>query len=333
MPFEKAFVKDAPGIEPDGRLTPQEEDELFRHYGRSGDRSRTAGGASGPAAGPPPATPPRRRESEALPERVPADRQPVRRLTAYPRALPGLPVSIPAAQAAGRTPATQKDLPMAAILFGSISTLADTSELQRDAFNRAFQEHGLEWNWSQDEYRELLKQAGGRQRVADRAEQSGEDVDADAVHATKSRLFQEAVKDAGLSPRPGVVETIKDAKDAGWKIALVTTTSKENVDAVVDALAGTVERSDFDLLVSVGDVERPKPDESAYLHALSTLGEDAAQSVAIEDNLDGVQAAMGAGLKVAAFPSENSTGHDFGAADERVEQVSLSALQTLGAVA
>lgn len=218
---------------------------------------------------------------------------------------------------------------MPAILFGSISTLADTSELQRQAFNRAFEEHGLEWEWSQDDYRELLKKAGGKQRVADQAAKTGEDVDAEAVHATKSRIFQESVKDAGLSPRPGVVETIKDGKDAGYKIALVTTTSKENVDAVVDALAGAVERSDFDLLVSVSDVERSKPDESAYLYALSSLGEDAGASVAIEDNLDGVKAAQGAEIKVVAFPSENSTGHDFGAADDRVEQVSLSALQSL----
>ncbi|CAB4931271.1 unannotated protein [freshwater metagenome] len=218
---------------------------------------------------------------------------------------------------------------MAAILFGSISTIADTSELQRDAFNRAFQEHGLDWNWSQDDYRELLKKAGGKQRVADKAEQTGEDVDAEAVHATKSRLFQESVKDASLAPRPGVVETIKDAKDAGYKIALVTTTSKENVDAVVDALGGAVDRSDFDLLVSITDVDRPKPDDSAYLYALSSLGEDAGASVAIEDNLDGVQAARSAGIAVAAFPSENSVTHDFDSADERVEQVSLSGLQSL----
>lgn len=218
---------------------------------------------------------------------------------------------------------------MAAILFGSISTIADTSELQRDAFNRAFQEHGLDWNWSQDDYRELLKKAGGEQRVADKAEQTGEDVDAEAVHATKSRLFQESVKDASLAPRPGVVETIKDAKDAGYKIALVTTTSKENVDAVVDALGGAVDRSDFDLLVSITDVDRPKPDESAYLYALSSLGEDAGASVAIEDNLDGVQAARSAGIAVAAFPSENSVTHDFDSADERVEQVSLSGLRSL----
>jgi HAD superfamily hydrolase (TIGR01509 family) len=218
---------------------------------------------------------------------------------------------------------------MTAILFGSISTIADTSELQRDAFNRAFAEHGLDWNWSQDDYRELLKQAGGKQRVADKAAQTGEDVDAEAVHATKSKLFQESVGDAGLTPRPGVVETIRAAKDAGYKVGLVTTTSKENVDATIAALGGAVERSDFDVLVDVSDVERPKPDESAYLHALTTLGEDAGAAVAIEDNLDGVRAAKAAGVATVAFPSENSVTHDFDDADERVEAVSLDGLQSL----
>jgi HAD superfamily hydrolase (TIGR01509 family) len=221
---------------------------------------------------------------------------------------------------------------MPAILFGSISTLADTSELQRDAFNRAFKEHGLDWSWSQDDYRELLKKAGGKQRVADKAEQTGEDVDAEAVHATKSRLFQESVAGTTLTPRPGVVETIRAAKDAGLKVALVTTTSKENVDAVVGAL-GDVDRSDFDLLVDVSDVEQRKPDAAAYAHALSTLGEDAGASVAIEDNLDGVRAAKAAGLPVVAFPSENSTGHDFSDADQRVEQLDPDGLQALASAA
>ena len=36
---------------------------------------------------------------------------------------------------------------MSAILFGSISTIADTSELQRQAFNQAFKAHGLDWDW------------------------------------------------------------------------------------------------------------------------------------------------------------------------------------------
>ncbi|WP_026912412.1 HAD-IA family hydrolase [Patulibacter minatonensis] len=222
---------------------------------------------------------------------------------------------------------------MTAILFGSISTIADTSELQRDAFNRAFEEHGLDWNWSRVEYVELLQKNGGKQRIAEQAEASGEDVDAEAVHATKSRIFQEALADAELSPRAGVVETIREGRDAGYKIALVTTTSAENVDALVQGLAGTVDRSDFDLVVDAGSVERPKPDESAYLFALSTLGEDASGCVAIEDNVGGVASARAASVAVAAFPNANTAGHDFEAADGRVDELSLPALRALIPVA
>ena len=34
-----------------------------------------------------------------------------------------------------------------AILFGSIGTIVETSELQRKSFNQAFSEAGLDWNW------------------------------------------------------------------------------------------------------------------------------------------------------------------------------------------
>src|SRR5436190_7533833 len=106
---------------------------------------------------------------------------------------------------------------MPAILFGSISTIADTSELQRQSFNEAFKEHSLDWEWSQSEYQDQLNSNGGQQRVADFAEAKGEDVDAEAVHKTKTETFQRHAADLDLTARPGVLETIRDAKEAGYK--------------------------------------------------------------------------------------------------------------------
>ena len=54
---------------------------------------------------------------------------------------------------------------MPAILFGSIGTIADTSELQRQAFNKAFALHNLEWQWSRTEYISLLEKSGGTCRI------------------------------------------------------------------------------------------------------------------------------------------------------------------------
>lgn len=210
---------------------------------------------------------------------------------------------------------------MPAVLFGSISTLADTSELQRDAYNRAFEQHGLDWHWNRDEYARLLESSGGRQRIADRAEATGASVDADAVHATKSEIFQRSLAATALQPRPGVVETIEAARRAGLRVALVTTTSRENVEALLTGLAPALPADPFDLVVDVSDVESPKPDPGAYRHALDVLGESPDGCIAVEDNVGGTEAATAAGLRCVAFPNANTSGHEFPAATARTDRL------------
>ncbi|MEM1317255.1 MAG: haloacid dehalogenase, partial [Pseudomonadota bacterium] len=63
---------------------------------------------------------------------------------------------------------------ISAILFGSIGTLVETSEHQRHAFNRAFRDSGLDWNWDQPTYRDLLAVSGGQNRIRLYAERRGD---------------------------------------------------------------------------------------------------------------------------------------------------------------
>jgi HAD superfamily hydrolase (TIGR01509 family) len=218
---------------------------------------------------------------------------------------------------------------MPAILFGSISTIADTSELQREAFNRAFEAHSLEWSWDRDEYRSLLESSGGEDRIASYARSHGQEVDAAAIHATKSEFFQGSLAEAGLEPRNGVLDTVHAARDKGMKVALVTTTSGDNVAALMSGLSPALGADDFDLVVDADSVVRPKPAPDAYRFALTELGEDPGACVAIEDNLGGVESAEAAGLHCLAFPNANTAGHDFAAADARAEKVELGALEQL----
>ncbi len=218
---------------------------------------------------------------------------------------------------------------MSAILFGSISTVADTSELQREAFNQAFDAHGLGWRWDRDEYLSMLGTSGGRTRIAEYAAAHGQTVDAAAVHDTKSTLFQQNLAASGIGPRAGVVETIRGAKDRGLKVGLVTTTSTANVEALIAALAPAVRAGDFDVIVDASSVEQPKPDKAAYEFAVASLGEDKGGCVAVEDNVDGVRAAAAAGLPCVAFPNENTAGHDFSAADRCVDHVDIDQLAQL----
>ncbi|MET0452837.1 MAG: HAD-IA family hydrolase [Mycobacterium sp.] len=220
---------------------------------------------------------------------------------------------------------------MTAILFGSISTLADTSELQRRAFNEAFEAHGLDWQWSRDDYSSMLGSNGGANRIDDYATSHGDDVDAAAVHATKSQIFQELLGATSIEPRPGVAATVEAAKKHGVKLAFVTTTSPENVAALLAALQPALGAQPFDLIVDSTSVDQPKPDPAAYAYALNQLGEQADGVVAIEDNVGGVSAAAAAGVACVAFPNANTAGGDFSAADETVD--SLDAEQILKHVA
>jgi HAD superfamily hydrolase (TIGR01509 family) len=215
---------------------------------------------------------------------------------------------------------------MTAILFGSIGVLADTSELQRSAFNDAFKAHGLDWEWTQQEYRDLLAHSGGQQRIEEYARARGQEVDAAAVHATKSERFQKLLAERPIEPRPGVVETIEKARSGDIDLALVTTTSRENITALAKALSPQVNLADFGVVVDTTDVREPKPSPEAYRVALGRLGADAKSAVAVEDNAGGVASASAAGIPVVAFPGENNAEHDFDSAVRRVDALSLDDL-------
>jgi HAD superfamily hydrolase (TIGR01509 family) len=218
---------------------------------------------------------------------------------------------------------------MSAILFGSISTVADTSELQRQAFNQAFQAHGLDWQWDREDYRAMLGKSGGRTRISDYADSLGQTVDAKAVHETKSKLFQENLATAHLAPRAGVVDTIKDARSNGWKVGFVTTTSRANIAALLDSLGPDIQAEDFDVIVDSSSVDEPKPDEAAYSFALQNLGEMPGHCVAIEDNADGVKAALAAGVACVAFLNQNTAGQDIAGARRSVDRLDVDELQEL----
>lgn len=198
---------------------------------------------------------------------------------------------------------------MQALLLGSIGTLADTSELQRQAFNEAFAAHGLDWNWSQDAYRHMLREAGGARRIRAQAEAEGREVDADAVHASKSERFQRMLDDGKARSRPGIPDLIEQARRDGVRVGLVTTTEARNVDRLLAGL--NLSRDGFDVIVTREDVSEPKPDGECYRQAASRLDVPPAACLAIEDNSDGVRAALEAGMACVAWPNENTRGHDF----------------------
>lgn len=203
---------------------------------------------------------------------------------------------------------------MPAVLFGSISTVADTSELRRKAFNQAFRIHGLDWVWDRDAYREMSATRGGQARIASYAQTISQRVDAAAVHRTTSELFRSGLAESSITPRPGVTDIIRDARAHGFKVGFVTTTSAENVSVLIAALSPGILLRDFDVVVYAANVDRPKSAGAAYAYALHRLDEEPANCVAIEDNLEGVAAATAADVPCVVVPNGNTDGRNFGTA-------------------
>ncbi|MEO1794148.1 MAG: HAD-IA family hydrolase [Pseudomonadota bacterium] len=197
---------------------------------------------------------------------------------------------------------------MTHLLLGSIGVLAETSEMQRDCFNAAFQEAGLDWHWSREVYAELLKTSGGRDRIARFAAERGENVDADAVHRRKSELFQQKLKE-GLPLRDGVADALDRVKAKGGSVAFVTSTSPDNVDAILSATGLT--RGDFDVVIDAESTDASKPDPAPYHRALEDLRIAPKDAFAVEDNPDGFAAARSAGLPTIAFPGVLHEASDF----------------------
>ncbi len=186
-----------------------------------------------------------------------------------------------------------------ALIFDVDGTLAETEELHRHAFNAAFTEAGLDWHWDQAAYAGLLEVTGGKERIARYMDALPARLDGDAVqrlHAAKTAHYVAAVEAGGITLRPGVRRLLLEARAAGLRLAIATTTSPANVDALLHATLGADGLALFDV-VGAGDVvphKKPAPD--IYRWVLDRLGLTAACCIAFEDTPNGLNSARGAGI-------------------------------------
>ena len=193
-----------------------------------------------------------------------------------------------------------------ALIFDVDGTLADTErDGHRVAFNRAFAEAGLDWHWSESLYGELLRIGGGKERlryfIQHHLAPAGRPDNPDAfiaeLHRHKNRHFAELVATGAISLRPGVMRLLREARDEGVRLAIATTASAENVQALLVGSGGPELPGWFEV-VAAGDVVRAKkPAPDIYLYVLRRLGLGAEECLAIEDSDNGVAACFGAGIR------------------------------------
>lgn len=194
-----------------------------------------------------------------------------------------------------------------ALLWDVDGTLAETErDGHRLAFNDAFEALGLPWRWSEARYGELLAVTGGRERLladlATRPDAPAEAAEREALarelHRRKNLAYAARVDRGDLGLREGVAALIDEAARSGLRQGIATTTSRDNVQALLGRALGPGWLRHFGAVVCGEDVVAKKPDPAVYTQALARLGVAAADALALEDSPAGVAAARAAGVAV-----------------------------------
>ena len=205
-----------------------------------------------------------------------------------------------------------------AILLGSIGVVAETSDIQRRAYNTAFKEAGLDWVWEVPVYKDLLLQNGGRDRLARLGQKANIGLSDDAVvaiHARKTELACDEIEKLGVPLREGVDDLLVRAKKSPLFLAFVTTTYRRNIDAILRGSQPQIGLADFNLVLCTEDVTKTKPDPEVYELTLKRLGLSANECLAIEDSETSLAAAKSAGIPTLATPGAFTAEQDFSSAD------------------
>ncbi|MDX8399237.1 MAG: HAD-IA family hydrolase [Gallionellaceae bacterium] len=206
-----------------------------------------------------------------------------------------------------------------AIIFDVDGTLADTEDAHRLAFNKAFSESNLDWNWDVELYDKLLKVTGGKERIKYFVESFltnfSKPADFDGfvknLHILKTAHYTGMLGDGLIPLRPGIKQFINEAHQAGITLAIATTTTPANVSALLEVGLGKDWGKYFSANGCGDIVPNKKPAPDIYDWVLRELKLDASECIALEDSNNGLRSALAAGIKTYVTINPYTSKHDF----------------------
>ena len=184
-------------------------------------------------------------------------------------------------------------------------TIANTElEAHLPAFNIAFKDLGIDWNWETDKYVNLLKINGGKNRISYYAKSNNDDLSEDLIlkiHEKKQLHYLELIKKNCVSFKTGVFRLINELHRKKVRQFIVTSSSRIQVNLLVEYLFNGF--NPFEFIISSEDVEFKKPNPLPYLKAIELSGIDKNNSIVFEDSNPGLKSSLAANLPTIFVPS------------------------------
>ena len=190
------------------------------------------------------------------------------------------------------------------IIFGSIGTIVETSNIQRKSFNKAFKKLGLDWYWSVNEYKKLLEKSGGENRLSKYAKEKKIKINTKKLRNLKTEFFNDYLKRNRLKPRAGILSIINFCKKNHIKLGFATSTSVNNINSIFFTLKNSINKKDFDFIGNNKLTLRKKPYPDIYKITLKKLNLKSKDCLAIEDTEESMKSALNAKIRCVAFPGK-----------------------------
>ena len=188
-------------------------------------------------------------------------------------------------------------------------TIANTElEAHLPAFNIAFKDLGINWNWDTNTYINLLRINGGKNRISYYSKTNNDHFSEDLIikiHETKQYHYLEIIKKNCVYFKTGVFRLIKELHRKKIRQFIVTSSSIKQVDLLVEYLFNGF--NPFEFIISSEDVELKKPNPLPYFKAIKLSGIKENNSIVFEDSNPGLKSSLAANLPTIFVPSNIPT--------------------------